>query len=187
MGTLAARRDRRDTGIQWKLHKPTFVWPFPWIDATGPEQMVFAELVRRRVYFHFQELLTEAVPVLKGMPTLDTAPYRADFILPHQKIVLDPWDDYHHSLPDQARADTVKLAVYRALGFKTYHVWASELIAHGVSWWFAQIPEMPAHGKGGFKLYHTQDDSAGIASANRARRTFKSPILTRRITRDRRH
>lgn len=149
--------------------------------------MIFAALVQRHVYFHFQELLVEAVPQARGLPVLDQRPYRADFILPFHKIVLDPWDDFHHSLPDQARADVTKLAVYQALGFRTYHVWASELMMHGVEWWFAQIPEMPSGGKGGFKLYHTQDDAAGIKSANRARRIFKAPTLTRRSSRDRRH
>ena len=184
---LGTRRTRRKNGIQWKLHAPHWVDPFPWIQGTTPEKMIFAALVKRRIYFHFQELLTEAVPEARGLPVLDQHPYRADFILPFHKIVLDPWDDFHHSLPDQARADVEKLAIYQALGFRTYHVWASDLIRNGVEWWFAQIPEMPAGGKGGFKLYHTQDDSAGIVSANKARRSFKAPGLTRRTERDRRH
>ena len=41
-------------------------------------------------------------------------------------------------------------------------------------------------GKGGFKLYHTQDDSAGIRSANAARRTFPAPTLRSRRARGRR-
>lgn len=187
MGSLSTRRTRRQSGVKWKLHQSQWVDPFPWIQGTVPEKMIFAALVRRGIYFHFQELLIEAVPEARGVPVLDQHPYRADFILPDSKIVLDPWDDYHHSLPDQARADVVKLAIYQALGFTTHHVWASELMRFGVEWWFQQIPELPSTGHGGYKLYHTQDDSAGIAAANAARRVFAAPTLYRRTGRDRRH
>lgn len=187
MALLANRRTRRQSGVKWKLHKPNvFVWPYPWILATGPEKMVFTELVDRHIYFHFQELLVEAVPEARGLPVLDQKPYRADFIIPSLKIVLDPWDDFHHAQPDQAQADAEKLAVYQALGFRTYHVWASELAEFGVAWWFAQIPGLERTKKGGFKLYHTQDDSAGIKSANAARRKFPAPTLTARRGRGRR-
>lgn len=186
-GRLVVRTKRRKSGVQWRLHKPGgFVFPYPWIDATGPEQMVFAELVHRHIYFHFQELLTEAIPEARGEPVLDMPAYRADFIIPAYKIVLDPWDDFHHSDPAQAIADARKLATYQALGYRTYHVWASELQTFGVAWWFAQIPDLHATVRGGYKLYHTQDDSAGIVAANQARRQFKAPTLRTRRSRGRR-
>lgn len=178
------RRDRRGSGVQWKLHQPQPVWEYPWISATGPEKLVFMELVRRHIFFKFQVLLTELVPEVQQLPILAQPAYRADFAIPAYKIILDPWDDYHHAL--HAQQDAVKLAVYKALGWTTYHVWSSELSQNGVSWWFDQIPQLAATKRGGFKLYHTQEDSAGIASANRARRTFKSPTLKRRVGRGRR-
>jgi hypothetical protein len=183
-GRLTTRRGRRASGVQWKLHQPQPVWEYPWIDATGPEKLVFMELVRRHIYFKFQVLLTELVPEARGLPVLNQSPYRADFAIPAYKIILDPWDDYHHAL--NARNDAVKLAVYQALGWTTYHVWSSELAQNGVSWWFNQIPVLAATKRGGFDLYHTQNDSAGIASMNAARRTFSSPTLKRRVSRGRR-
>ena len=188
-GRLTVRTKRRTNGVQWRLHKPGgFVFEHPWVLATGPEQMVFDELVRRHIYFHFQELLTEAVPETRniGMPVLDMPAYRADFIIPAYKIVLDPWDDFHHSDPKQAQDDARKLATYQALGFTTYHVWASELQTFGVAWWFNQIPQLTRTARGGYKLYHTTDDSAGIVSANQARRSFKAPTLRTRRSRGRR-
>ena len=168
------------------IHKPQWVFSMPWIQATGPEQMVFEELVHRHIYFQNQILLTEAIPAAKGVPILDMPAYRADFIIPAYKIVLDPWDDFHHSDPMQAIADARKLAVYQALGFTTYHVWASELQKFGVAWWFAQIPGLAATKRGGYTLYHPHDDSAGIVSANQARRAERSPILRTRRDRGRR-
>lgn len=186
-GAFSVRSKRRANGVQWRLHKPGgFIFAHPWILATGPEQMIFDELVHRHIYFHFQELLTEAIPEAKGVPVLDMPAYRADFIIPAYKIVLDPWDDYHHSDPAQAIADARKLATYQALGYTTYHVWATELQTFGVAWWFAQIPQLHATVRGGYKLYHTQEDAAGIISANQARRRGGSPTLRTRRDRGRR-
>ena len=188
-GSLTTRDHRRAAGVKWKLHKiNTQIWAYPWIQATGPEQLIFMELMRRHIYFHFQEFLSEAVPAVRNWVVLDQSPYRADFIIPDYKIVLDPWDDYHHSIPKQAQADATKLAVYQALGFTTYHVWSTQLMQNGVAWWFAQIPALSGPTKrGGYKLYHTQNDAAGIQSANRARRVFKSPVLRTRRARGRKH
>src|SRR5690349_8260640 len=186
VGTLQTRRERRSAGVQWKLHKPEHVYEHPWISATGPEQLVFDELVHRHIFFYFQILLTEAVPQAKGLPILDQPAYRADFLIPAYKIVLDPWDDFHHSDPAQAIADARKLAVYQSLGFTTYHVWASELATNGVAWWFAQIPGLSATKRGGYKLFHPHDDSAGIVAANQARRAGSTPTLRTRRERGRR-
>ncbi len=186
MSRLLTRRGRRPEGITWKLHNPEFVSRYPWIPATGPEQMVFEELVDRHIFFHFQIPLIEAVPLARGLPVLNQKPYRADFLIPSLKIVLDPWDDYHHSLGNQPADDAEKLSVYRALGFKTYHVWASELFKNGVEWWFHQIPGLDATRRGGFKLHDVQDDSAGIAAGNRARAQHTAPDLRTRRRRGRR-
>lgn len=183
-GRLTRRTDRRANGIQWRLHRPELVWPYPWIDATGPEKLVYMELVKRHIAFKFQAFITELIPEVRGVPILDMPAYRADFALPSIKVILDPWDDYHHAL--NAKQDAIKLAVYQALGWKTYHVWSTELFEFGASWWFNQIPELAHAAHGAPKLYHTQKDSAGIAAANRSRRKTPSPILKRRIARGRR-
>ena len=94
------RINRRNSTVDtFRLRKPVFIDPTPWILKTGPEALIFAELVSRHIYFDFQILLTEAVPAARGLPVLNQKPYRADFLLPAQKVVIDPWDDYHHSRP----------------------------------------------------------------------------------------
>ena len=186
MSRLLSRRSRRDSGIQWRLHKPVWVDPTPWIQGTHVEKMLLAELRERNIFFDFQILLTEIVPEARGYPVLAMHPYRADFYLPSIHAVLDPWDDYHHSLPDQAQADWEKLSVYQAFGIKTYHWWASDIEKNGAAWALNQIPNLPSRGHGGFKLYHTQDDTAGIAAANTARAIHKAPELRRRVRRGRR-
>lgn len=187
MGRFSRRISRRQSSSdKTRLFQHTFIDPTPWIPKTGPEALIFAELVSRRIFFDFQILLTEAVPSARGLPVLNQKPYRADFLLPAQKVVIDPWDDFHHSDPAQARDDAEKLAVYQALGYHTYYFWSSDLLLHGAAWALDQIPELPARGKGGYKLYHPQDDSAGIVAANKSRRTFASPTLRRRRARGRR-
>lgn len=184
---ISRRINRRNSTVDtFRLRKPVFIDPTPWIPKTGPEALIFAELVSRHIFFDFQILLTEAVPAARGLPVLNQKPYRADFLLPAQKVVIDPWDDYHHSDPQQARDDATKLAIYQALGYHTYYFWSSDLFLHGAAWALNQIPELPAKGKGGYKLYHPQDDSAGIVAGNKARRKFPSPTLRRRTGRGRR-
>lgn len=187
LGLLLTRRERRLNGVKAKLVKPQWVDPYPWVQGTRPEKRIYEALVARHIFFHFQILLSEAVPDTKGLPVLNMKPYRADFLLPVEKVVIDPWDDFHHAQPDQARADAEKLAVYQALGFTTYYFWANDLERYGAAWALDQIPELPAYGDGRRpKLWHTQDDTAGIASANAARRKFPSPELRRRVNRGRR-
>lgn len=184
---LKRRIKRRDsTTDATRLFQHEFIDPTPWIPKTGPEALVFAELVSRHIFFNFQILLSEAVPASRGLAQLNQKPYRADFLLPQQKVVIDPWDDYHHSDPIQAHDDAEKLAVYQAFGFHTYYFWASDLDRHGAAWALDQIPELPARGKGGYKVFHAQDDSAGIVTANRARASHKPPLLGRRRARGRR-
>ena len=186
MARLLTRRDRRANGIQFGLHTPRFVFPYPWIPATGPERLVFTELVRRHIFFHFQIPLMDAVPASRGYVQLNQKPYRADFLIPSLKYVLDPWDDWHHSLGTQPQDDAEKLAVYQAFGYRTFHVWASELQKNGVSWWFAQIPGLEPSKRGGFELHDVQNDSAGIQALNRSRAVHKAPTLRTRRGRGRR-
>ncbi len=178
---LQRRRYRRENGIEHRLTTPEFIDPYPWILKTGPEARIFAELVKRHIYFDFQILLSEAVPQTIGDPVLGIKPYRADFLLPREKVVIDPWDDFHHSDPQQAHDDAYKLAVYRAFGFKTYYFWASDIEEQGAAWALNQIPELPGRGSGGYKVWHETDDSAGIRAANAKRRKPPKLELGRRF------
>lgn len=52
-GRLSVRRRRREGG-GFRLHKPHWVDPFPFIPGTEPEKRIFEALVRRHHYFIFQ-------------------------------------------------------------------------------------------------------------------------------------
>ena len=184
MATISVRRKRRESSSnRIRLHKPVWVDNYPWIEGTHPEKLVFQELAERHIAFDFQILLVEAVPAARGLPVLNQSPYRADFLIQSCKLVLDPWDPFHHSDPQQAKDDAEKLAVYRALGYTTYWVWADELEKNGAAWWLNQMPELSHAAHGPFKTYHTQNDTAGIAAANRSRRTFPALSLKTRRSR----
>lgn len=187
VGTLTARRHRRANGMKYRVDfKPTFVDAYPWIPKTGPESLIFNELAQRHIHFYFQIPIYDLEPSTRGAPVLGMKPYRADFAIPGVKVIIDPWDDYHHSDPQQAQDDAYKLAVYESLGWHTYYFWASDIAEHGPAWALAQIPELGSAPKGGFVIVDPHNDSAAIATANRRR--AKPPQLTirRRVSRGRR-
>ena len=59
MPQLGQRRNRRATNRKWRLKKPHWVDPFPFIPGTEPEKRLFEALVRRRIFFLFQADLPE--------------------------------------------------------------------------------------------------------------------------------
>jgi hypothetical protein len=57
--TRVAFRRRRASARQFRIFKPHWVDPFPFIPGTEPEKRIFEALVRRRFYFIFQGDLPE--------------------------------------------------------------------------------------------------------------------------------
>lgn len=195
-GSLTARRTRRQHVTKFRLHKPRWVDPFPWIPGTEPEKRIFAALVMRRIYFVFQEELPESV---KGVyVTLQQRDFIPDFVLPEYKVIIDPFSEFHHSLPDAVRRDAWKFVVYEALGYKFYHPWSDEVIEKGGLGILLEIPELWQSPK--FKLTEREDKVAklnpgyrigkhigaganSVAAANRKRK--RPPVVTLRTRRSR--
>lgn len=119
---IATNRRRRRDG-KYRLHKPKWIDPFPWIPGTRPEKMVFAMLVEMRVYFIFQGQVPE-YDIGGEYYSLRPINYIPDFVLPEHRIIIDPFGEFHHSLPQAVERDRKKIAAYAALGYAYYHPWS---------------------------------------------------------------
>lgn len=139
---IASRRSRSKYPRRFKLFKPEWIDPFPWIAGTKPEKMIFAALRLRRIYFIFQDSLPEWNAGY--FTTLQLPYYIPDFVLPQYKVIIDPFSDYYHLLPDAVARDAYKMAVYEALGYNFIHPWASEIESKGGVAILNDIPELAA-------------------------------------------
>jgi hypothetical protein len=119
---VGVRRKRRAPNRNFRLKKPVWQDPFPFIPGTEPEKRLFEALVRNRFYFVFQGTLPEYAD-LRKLPTVHVPNFQPDIILPEYRVILDPFGIFHHSLPDAVKRDAVKSVVYRALGYHFYHPW----------------------------------------------------------------
>lgn len=119
---LEFRRNRRQTTGRFRLKRPVWVDPFPTIPGTEPEKRLFEVLVRRRLYFVFQDYLPDySDPKTKAF--LYNPDFQPDIRLPEYRLIFDPFGIYHHSRPDQVLRDRVKSVVYRQLGYEFIHPW----------------------------------------------------------------
>lgn len=120
---VRTRRRRRQTPGRFKLHKPKWVDPYPFIPGTEPEKRVFAMLMAMKIYFIYQGQIPEFE---KGKPMWMLAPpnYKPDFVLPEYKLIIDPFSPFHHSLQEAVERDVRKVVSYSAAGYGYYHPWA---------------------------------------------------------------
>jgi hypothetical protein len=119
---LSTRRNRSQTVRKFRVHKPKWIDPYPHIPGTEPEKRIFAELVNRRIFFIYQGQIPE---LQRGLyVTLAIPGYKPDFVIPEYKVIIDPFSPFHHSLPDAARRDREKIALYTAFGYVYYYPWA---------------------------------------------------------------
>jgi hypothetical protein len=119
---LTQRRNRRRGKGTFRLHKPQWIDPFPWIAGTEPEKRFFEALVLKRIYFIFQGQIPEFEEGI--FVSLAIADYKPDFVLPEFKVVIDPYSPYHHTLKDAEERDIYKMALYEAMGYRYYFPWA---------------------------------------------------------------
>lgn len=188
---LRSRRKRSKTKRQYRLHKPVWRDPYPQIPGTLPEKMIFAQLIHRRIFFVFQDRLDEWAA--GNYSSLTIPEYVPDFVCPQYKIIIDPFGDYHHMLPDAIASDARKMALYNSMGYAFYHPWASDIEAHGAEHILAQIPEFwgapqfPLSARDqqfafqGYRLGpYVGLGSTSVAAVNRRRRRPPSLSLKRR-------
>lgn len=120
-GRVSRRRRRSQTRRKYRLRKPQWVDPYPWIPGTEPEKRLFEVLIQRHIYFIFQGQIPEFEE--GWYVTLAVPGYEPDFILPQYRVIIDPFSPYHHSRPDAVARDTEKIALYEAMGYHYIYVW----------------------------------------------------------------
>jgi hypothetical protein len=121
---LGVRYRRRQTGGKFRLHKASWIDPFPSIPGTEPEKRIFAALVQRQIFFIYQGQIPE---LQRGLySTFEMPGFKPDFILPQYRCIVDPFSPYHHTLPDAVARDAKKFVLYTSLGYKFYYPWAVE-------------------------------------------------------------
>lgn len=127
---LQVRRRRRIT--KFRLRKAAWIDPFPWIPGTAPEKRIFAALVQRKIYFIFQGDFPIEDRVLSGL--LQQRDFKPDFIIPEYKVILDPFSEFHHSLPDAIQSDAWKSVYYNSKGYEFVHSWSLDVEKFGGDW-----------------------------------------------------
>jgi len=139
---LQVRRKRRAKG-HFRILKPQWIDPYPFIPGTEPEKRIFQALRMRNIYFIFQGQVPELTPGGMGIDlrkrldkqtvkaggrpltiSLGLISYIPDFVLPEYKVILDPFSPFHHSQHDSVERDVRKVALYNTLGYNYYHPWA---------------------------------------------------------------
>ena len=119
---IRQRRKRRISVNPFRLRKTPWVDPFPHIAGTEPEKRIFAALWDRKIFFIFQGQVPE---LERGLYVTAAKPYfKPDFVIPHYKVIIDPFSPFHHSLEEAVDRDAEKIAMYSALGYSYYHPWA---------------------------------------------------------------
>lgn len=187
--TLSIRRKRRQDGVKFRLLASRWLDPFPWIEGTKPEKMIFAELVLQGYYFIFQGDFPKADRYVQV--SAEDPGFQPDIVLPEWKLIIDPFGDYHHSKEDARASDARKLMFYEKRGYEFLHPWSSDVEKYGGAWVLAQSERLK--GPPMFKLdpkdqrykfapgYHVGDNVgaglAGLRAANRKRARPKAPLL----------
>lgn len=158
------RRIKRAGPRRFVLRKPKWIDPYPWIPGTRPEKMVFEALVRRGIYFIFQ---AEWSDVEQGadLPVLYEPLFKPDFVIPEYKVVIDPYSEFHHSLPNAVERDIQKRVLYDALDWYYSTPWSHEVEDHGGLWVVDSIPRL--QGPPLLKLTKEKDIQAKAAQGYR--------------------
>jgi hypothetical protein len=190
-GRIQIRRRRSQVRRKWRVHKGVWRDPFPLISGTKPEKMLFAALRLTGHYFVFQDTLEE----WKGgsFSTINPPDFIPDFVLPQWKVIIDPFGDYHHLLPEAVERDAYKAGVYASMGYAFYHPWASHVEASGGMAILREITEiwkpapypLPAREEPylfqGYRLGpYVGIGSKSVAAVNRRRRRWKIGYAVRR-------
>lgn len=187
---IGVRRRRRSRPTAFRLHAAEWIDPFPWIEGTKPEKMIFAELVRRGIYFRYQDNFPKEDA--KFQVSADDPNFQPDILIPEWKVIIDPFGDFHHSQEKAREADARKLIFYTKSGYEFLHPWSSEVERYGPSWVLLQSkrlwgPPMFPLGKEdlaykfnpGYKLGPWVGRGlAGIRAANK-KRTRPKPVTIR--------
>lgn len=120
---LKTRVRAERAGIE-RVRKGKWIDPFPWIQGTLPEKMVYAELSRRGIKFAFQNDVPFNIPIINFKKT-----YRPDIIIPSLKIIIEVQGSYWHSTPKAIEDDAYKFAIYQVLGWRVIVWWDYDIVS----------------------------------------------------------
>lgn len=156
----APERRRIRTG-QW-------VDPFPGVNGTLPEKILYARLELMQIPFIFQGLLTINIPELDLIKD-----HRPDFIIPGLKLIIEVQGSYWHSKPEALEADAYKFALYQAMGYRVLDWWDYQIEGNLDSLFLAEPALAYYAGQRGGRILTGRepniDDTKGIATMNRKR------------------
>lgn len=114
-----------------------WVDPYPEIQGTVIEKMIYTRLVQMGVRFIFQGDFTVNIPEIELFKI-----YRPDFILPDAKIIIDPFGSFWHSSAQAIEADSYKFALFETMGYKVVVWWDYEIESLGLDALIARVPEL---------------------------------------------
>lgn len=189
-GLRRSTKDRAERYDGWRTKKEQWIDPFPTVDGTLPEKMVYAELSRRGIAFAFQNEVQFLIPEIDF-----SKDYRPDIIIPALKVIIEVQGSYWHSKPEAIENDAYKFAVYEMTGWKVLAWWDYDIMTRLLDL-FAEQPEFYyrtiAEGYNSEFIYTKKiyrDDSKGIVTMNRnrgLRQAYKKPSIRQRLKKARR-
>ncbi|MDT8434666.1 MAG: DUF559 domain-containing protein [Anaerosomatales bacterium] len=145
--------------------------------GTKPEKMVLAELVKRRVPFHFQYAASNIAPHLD---------YRLDFYIPSTKMDLEINGEYWHTTPGAIDRDAFRYATLEMLGVKVVVLWENDILTRLFAL-LEEVPELANPPVTGPPLHMENDidDLKAVRRINAVRRTRTTGVEQRRVRRRR--
>lgn len=162
----AKERRRKADRIRARLPARKFTDPFPEVDGTDIEKMIYAELMRRGIPFEFQKYVNFNLPLLETNRW-----HRADFVVADSKIIINPLGYYWHVQPSQIDKDATVIALAQLSGW-TYLSWWDFEIKADLQKLFDAVPALRNRGAALTKPPPNlagKDDSRGIRTVNRRR------------------
>lgn len=148
-----------------------WVDPFPNVQGTLPEKMVYAELVRLRIPFLFQNNINFSIPEIEF-----NKDYRPDIAIPSLKIIIEVQGSYWHSKDKAIEDDAYKFAIYQTVGWTVLAWWDYDIMDH-LQQLFSEQPQLVAasvfsHDNKSTEYFERKvyrDDSKGIVTMNKNR------------------
>jgi hypothetical protein len=120
--TTTAERRNESSRKRYARNHTGFTDPYPEVQGSVPEKIVYARLLLMQIPFQFQTFFTVNIPEINLVKD-----YRPDFILPTAKIIIEVQGSYWHSSKEAIESDSYKYALYTAMGYKVLIWWDYEI------------------------------------------------------------
>lgn len=168
--TRELTKKRYDRASKKRIIGKAWIDPFPTVQGTRPEKIVYAELNARSIPFYFQteiDLNFSDVDVFKV--------FRPDFVIPDMKIIIEVQGSYWHSQAKTIESDATKFTFYELAGYKVLIWWDYDIETNlhllfalaGLSSRVSGVNRKNQEVITSRRVY--RDDSKGIRTINRKR------------------